>query len=540
MPATPAPPLHAWKTSLPVVGAGLSLLLLAFLPTWRAMGGVWLVSETFGHGLLVAPVSAWLVWRQRAALSRLAPAPSWLGVACLALACAVWLVAELAGIGVLAQFAVTAMLPSAVLALAGVRVVRAIAFPLAFLLFMVPAGEVLHEPLMHATADATIFALEASGVPVLREGLHFSLPTGRWSVVEACSGLRYVIAAAMLASVFAHMNFTVARKRVVFVAAALAVAVLANWARAYVVVMVGHLSDMRFGVGDEHVLYGWVFFGVVMFVVFWMGASWRDPVSSPAIAPPGRESSDRHGARGAAPRRNPRPAVARGARGAARAARTGSAVAPALAAMVAIVVTTQVGLHRLHDVAPRSDVAVRAAEVLGGLEASPLALQPRYPGAQATVQGRVRDDARTEVFFAYFGGQRAHAEMIGFGHAVVDESDPAWRIVSRTDRPVSLDSTVVPLREWQVRSPDGLRLVWSWYTVGGEHADGESRAKLLTAWSMIRGDGDHSTVSVVSTALPAADTAAPTAEGDPLVAARARLAQAARPLRALSESVTRR
>jgi exosortase A len=536
LPATPAPPLHAWKTSLPVLGAGLSLLLLAFFPTWRAMAGVWLVSETFGHGILVAPVSAWLVWRQRAALARLEPAPSWLGVACIALACAGWLVAELAGINVLAQFAVTAMLPSGVLALAGVRVVRAIAFPLAFLLFMVPAGEVLHEPLMHATADATIFALEASGVPVLREGLHFSLPSGRWSVVEACSGLRYVIAAAMLASVFAHLNFTVARKRVVFVAAALAVAMLANWARAYVVVMVGHLSDMRFGIGDDHVLYGWVFFGAVMFGVFRMGATWRDPVPASAVARPGAVSGDRSAARGVSPRRAPRGAPAGRSGGGPGA---GGGAVPALTAMVAVVAITQFGLHRLHDIAPRTDVAARASEVLGGLESSPLAMQPRYPGAQTTVQGEVPGGERTEAFFAYFGGQHARTEMVGFGHAVVDESDPVWRIVSRTDRRVPLDATVVPLREWRVRSTDGQRLVWSWYTVGGEHAGGESRAKLLTAWSMIRGGGDHSTVSVVSTVLPASGADAPAAAQDVLEAARARLAEPARKLRALSESVTR-
>jgi exosortase A len=536
--AASAPPRRAWKTSLPVVGAGVALLLLAFFPTWQAMAGVWLTSETFGHGLLVAPVSAWLVWRQRAVLSRTAPWPSWLGVACLALACAAWLAGELAGINVVAQFAVTAMLPSAVLALGGVRVARAIAFPLAFLLFMVPAGEVLHVPLMHATADATIFALEASGVPVLREGLHFSLPTGRWSVVEACSGLRYMIAAAMLASVFAHLNFTAAHKRVAFVVAALGVAVVANWARAYVVVMVGHLSHMRFGVGDEHVLYGWVFFGAVMFIVFRMGAKWRDPDPVSAAAPPGPAPSDRHGARAVSPRRQPRPAAARSARGAGSKPGAGSAAAPALAAMVAVVALTHLGLHRLHDIAPRTDVALRAADVLERIEVSPLALQPRYPGALTTVQGTVRGDARTEVFFAYFAAQHARTEMIGFGHGVVDETDPAWQILSRTDRAVSMDATVMPIREWQVRSADGKRLVWSWYTVAGEHTGGESRAKLLTVGSMIRGDGDHSSVSVVSTLLAAPGTDG-AAQGDPLDAARGRLVQAAKPLRALGESVTR-
>jgi EpsI family protein len=275
-----------------------------------------------------------------------------------------------------------------------------------------------------------------------------------------------------------------------------------------------------------------------MFAVFWMGAKWRDPDPVSAAAPPGPAPSDRHGARAVSPRRQPRPAAARSARGAGSKPGAGSAAAPALAAMVAVVALTHLGLHRLHDIAPRTDVALRAAEVLESIDVSPLALQPRYPGALTTVQGTVRGDARTEVFFAYFAAQHALTEMIGFNHGVVDESDPAWQILSRTDRAVSMDATFMPIREWQVRSADGKRLVWSWYTVAGEHTGGESRAKLLTVGSMIRGDGDHSSVSVVSTLLAAPGTDG-AAQGDPLDAARGRLVQAAKPLRALGESVTR-
>ncbi len=546
-PVTPARrSLHLWKPVLPVLGAGLLLLLFAFLPTWRAMANVWLVSETFGHGILVPPVSAWLIWRQRAPLLQLTPAPSWLGVACVALACAAWLAGELAGINVLAQFAVTAMVPAVVLALAGAQVTGAIAFPLIFLLFMVPAGEVLHAPLMAVTADATIMAIEASGVPVLREGLHFSLPTGRWSVVEACSGLRYLIAAAMLASVFAHLNFTDTRRRVTFMAVALAVAVVANWARAYTVVMVGHLSEMRYGVGDDHVWYGWAFFGVVMFGVFWMGANWSDPISTVPAARAGRVSADTHRARAVSSRRDPRFAEERSTRGRRQTGDGSSSVAPAMAAMVAMVAmvalisVTQFWLQRLRDTPPRTDVAFRAADLLRDIDASQLVLLPRYEGAQTTLKGHVRDEAGTEVFVAYFGEQHARAEMIGFGNAVVHESDPTWQILSREVRQVQLDNTVVSVREWRVRSSKGRRLVWSWYTVGGKHAEREFSAKLLTAWSMMLGRGDHSTVSVVSTTIAAAHTDASEAASEraSLDEARARLAQVTRPLRVFSESVT--
>ncbi|TNY03004.1 archaeosortase/exosortase family protein, partial [Escherichia coli] len=70
---------------------------------------------------------------------------------------------------------------------------RRIAFPLGFLFFAVPFGDFLTPWLMERTADFTVVALRASGIPVFREGLEFIIPSGSWSVVQACSGIRYLM-----------------------------------------------------------------------------------------------------------------------------------------------------------------------------------------------------------------------------------------------------------------------------------------------------------------------------------------------------------
>ncbi len=46
---------------------------------------------------------------------------------------------------------------------------------------------------------------------------------------------------------------------------------LANTLRAYIIVMLGHFSDMKVATGADHLIYGWVFFGLVMFLLFWIG-----------------------------------------------------------------------------------------------------------------------------------------------------------------------------------------------------------------------------------------------------------------------------
>ncbi len=119
----------------------------------------------------------------------------------------------------------------------GIEVARTILFPLLFLFFAVPFGEFMLPTMMEWTADFTVAALRFSGMPVFREGQHFVIPSGNWSVIDECSGVRYVIASFMVGSLFAYLNYRSYTKRVVFMVVALALPMLANWLRAYMIVM---------------------------------------------------------------------------------------------------------------------------------------------------------------------------------------------------------------------------------------------------------------------------------------------------------------
>ena len=54
------------------------------------------------------------------------------------------------------------------------------------------------------------------------------------------------------------------------------VPIVANWLRAYMIVMIGHLSDNKFAVGVDHLIYGWLFFGVVILLMYGVGSLWRE------------------------------------------------------------------------------------------------------------------------------------------------------------------------------------------------------------------------------------------------------------------------
>ncbi|UUZ51375.1 exosortase [Massilia sp. B-10] len=119
---------------------------------------------------------------------------------------------------------------------------------------------------------------------MLRNGTHFELPTGNWSVVEACSGVRYLISSVTIGCLYAYLTYRSKLRRAVFIAASIVVPVIANGLRAYMIVMIGHTSNMALATGVDHLIYGWIFFGIVMFIMFWIGSYWRQDTDAESAA----------------------------------------------------------------------------------------------------------------------------------------------------------------------------------------------------------------------------------------------------------------
>ena len=189
------------------VAFALCAVLLMHLATIDAMVGVWLVSDTFAHGFVIPPIVGWMIWRRRRQLATLPVKPAPAALLALGALGALWLLSAVANVHVLQQYGLALMLGLTVLALLGGAYTRAIAFPLCYLLLAVPFGEIFIPPLIEFTARCTVFLLQLFGIPVFRENNFLSLPSGNWSVVEACSGLRYLIASLALGAMYAYTTY---------------------------------------------------------------------------------------------------------------------------------------------------------------------------------------------------------------------------------------------------------------------------------------------------------------------------------------------
>jgi exosortase A len=465
------------------VAAGIAFAAILVLH-WRTvadMAAIWTRSETFTHGYLVLPISLWLVWRERAALAALAPRP-WLP-ALLAVAGSgfLWLLADLASAGSPAQFAVVLMLQAAIVAILGRQVARAMLFPLAFLFFAVPAGEFLVPKLMDATADVTVLALQATGVPVYREGNHFAIPSGHWSVVAACSGIRYLIASMMAGSLFAWLMYRTAWKRVAFFAVSIAVPIVANWLRAYLIVMIGHLSGNKYAAGVDHLIYGWIFFGIVIAIMFWIGSWWReDDVPAERAGPAAPPTAAASPARPATPR----------------------FAAAALATIFAAGLWLPLGhwIDAAASTAPPGPLAVAPANGWRAAEDRARDWKPDFQGMRTEYQGRFAKDGReVGLYLAYYSHQVQDHELVNSQNALVSAKDPGWIEVARGSAALEWGGERVDARRADLRGAAGRLRVAHFYWIGGRLTSSDPLAKLLLAFQRLAFRDDDSAAIVLYT-----------------------------------------
>ena len=262
-----------WRVQLALIGGTWLAILLIFARDAFAIADIWWNSSTFGHCLFVPPIIGWLVWQRWPELRRLVPHAWWPGLLVVAAGAGGWLLGAAAGVALARHLGLVLMLQGAVIACLGPIVARGLLFPLCYMLFLVPFGDALVPPLQTLTANMCMGLLDLFGVPARIEGVFITIPNGYYEVAEACSGVKFLVAMIAYGALVANVCFRSWSRRVLFMMAAIAVPVLANGVRAFGTIYVGYLTDGKVAGEFDHVVYGWVFFAVVIAAL--MGLGWR-------------------------------------------------------------------------------------------------------------------------------------------------------------------------------------------------------------------------------------------------------------------------
>ena len=485
-----------WR--LPLLGLALAWALLAALyyDTGAAMVVIWNRSETFAHAWVVPPISAWLVWRLRANLAVVTPRPALRWLWLMPPLGLLWLLGDLAAANAATQFALVGMFVLMVPALLGSEVARRLAFPLGFLFFAVPFGDFLTPWLIDRTADFTVVALRATGIPVFREGTQFVIPTGSWSVVQACSGIRYLMASLMVGTLFAYLNYRSYRKRWAFVGVAIVTPLVANWLRAYMIVMLGHLSGNRLAVGVDHIIYGWVFFGIIMLAMFMIGARWSEPDPELEPAPAGASQQSASTARW-----------------------SGALLVATLVLALPLLLRSQAQHSAAHGEPQLT------APVLPGWtwQDEPMASwRPHFENPAGLLHGRYEPEAggpAIGVYVGYYRGQRHGSQLVTSINQLVDEEiDKEWSPTASSQTQLDTPAGALPWRTAELRGQalsqvmgggsQAPRLrVWQIYWINGRPFISDWQAKLYGAWLSLLGQGDDAAVVLVYADKARADDA---------------------------------
>jgi exosortase len=145
---------------------------------------------------------------------------------------------------------------------------RPLAFPIAFLLLMIPLPTIVFNqiafPLQLLASRAGEAVISLAGIPVLREGNVLQLPSRTLEVAEACSGIRSLVSLVMLAIVLGHFTERRIRRRIVIALAAIPIAILANAARVAGTGLASELVSPAAAEGFLHTFSGWVLFVVAV------------------------------------------------------------------------------------------------------------------------------------------------------------------------------------------------------------------------------------------------------------------------------------
>ncbi len=459
----------------------LRLLVLLFLfaticgslwPTAVSILSIWLHSSTFTHGFLIVPIVLYLVWKRRSQVFSLVPTSQWWALFPLAGVLLIWLGSRVLDVNVGQHFAMVSLFPCAVWLTLGNRVTWQLVFPLSYLFFAVPFGAFLVPHLQDITAAFTVWMLNVTGIPVLWEGRFFTIPSGQFEVAAACSGIRYLIASIALGTLFAHLTYHSIYRRAAFIVLSIVVPILANGLRAYLIVMIAHLSNYRLATGIDHLIYGWIFFGLIVTALFWVGLKFRDTEKSATV--PQEVGPKTPG--------------------------TWRSLALSGAIGASLIIATpcvESALVSGNNFIVELDLPV-SSPPWSGPYSSVDEWMPEFLGASSTTRREYRNGIISiQVYAAYYARQAQGAELVNSENRLFDPLHNR-RLDERVVEIQTPDGSLFPVSETVLEARNVNRVIWHWFNVNSTTTANPIRAKILEALSLVTRSGRGSAIVAIA------------------------------------------
>jgi EpsI family protein len=447
---------------------------LAFWPVTGQLLALWMDTDRpYSHGLLLGPLSAWLILSAcRARPDGLAT--SWSAVTALAGLTMFWAAAFAIDILIAQQALFPALLILSVASVFGWTLARKLFFPIGLLWFAIPVWTVLVPLLQSTTVVVVQQALDVVGIPVYVEGNLITIPEGTFEIAGGCAGLHYFLVALTCSSLYGYLHGVGLAKHLYIIAFAGVLAMLTNWIRVASLVVIGHRTAMQhYLIAEDHYYYGWVLFAGTLGVFFYcarllvrQSEGHGDEPPSSSVAPV--RARDRWN--------------------------------PAVLALFAAVLSLPIAIVTMDALAARATIGPVKPQLPSGVEgwAGPEQSRngwvPRYVGVSGeTVRSYSRAGGELDVYVGVYKGQAQGAELISSDNSVLG---PQYARVAASRLSLEADARVDDVAEVVGKSSTGqLRLVWYWYVIGGHSTANETAAKL---WQLSERLMGHETAAIIA------------------------------------------
>jgi exosortase len=244
------------------------LLGVAYARVAAALWNTWSTNDNYSHGPLIPLTSLALVWLRWPQLRRLEVKPQTHGLWVLGAGCLMLVLGLRMDVFALQCWSILVVLTGLVLTFFGVSIMRMLAFPIGYLVFMLTFPPVVMNTLSFAlksfATTGAVWAAKLAGVALRRDGMQIYFHTGELRVENPCSGLRSLIALIATGTLFAYFQRGGAWRRALVLIAAAPIAIVGNMARLFLLFVASDRMSVDWATGRFHDVTGYVMYAVAL------------------------------------------------------------------------------------------------------------------------------------------------------------------------------------------------------------------------------------------------------------------------------------
>jgi len=254
------------RQSIPLIIGILAVLLfivLFFNETINLLINYWISDSSYSHGPLIFCISVYLFfWHYKLQLYNIKTKAMPFAIPIFITSIFIWWSATAISIQVLQVLSLPLILLSTLYCLWGKEVLRIALFPVMLIYLSIPIWTVILSPLQNMTLWVSSELISIVKIPAYIEGTNVHIPAGIFSIEHGCAGLKYFLSSLSTILLMAHLSrATLQAKLLVLILAALT-ALIANWTRVFLIIVIGHNSNMQHSIVNDHSNFGWLIFAI--------------------------------------------------------------------------------------------------------------------------------------------------------------------------------------------------------------------------------------------------------------------------------------